>query len=183
LPASVITRAREPRQTWRDTGAGRDPDLRRRLHLTDPCGLDQAEFAWHDPENIDTGCYRAWDFQWKWYTCPDPFQVERRIEEATRPGTGRAVCGHDAVRPGGAGCSSRSCWWSGTRRWSSSLLLASSPSPQTTGRVKIPIRSVSWAPTRSVAPLSSEVFTINVADPTPRQVLELQRQMGSILWP
>jgi hypothetical protein len=45
--------------------------------LTDPTGLDQAEFAWHDAENIKTGCYRAWDFQWQWYTCKDAFQADQ----------------------------------------------------------------------------------------------------------
>jgi hypothetical protein len=39
-------------------------------------GLDLAEFAWHDPES-DTDCYRAWDFQWSWYTCDDTYQVDQ----------------------------------------------------------------------------------------------------------
>lgn len=39
-------------------------------------GLDLAEFAWHDAESVD-GCYRAWDFQWAWYTCPDMYQVDQ----------------------------------------------------------------------------------------------------------
>lgn len=44
--------------------------------LTDPSGLDLAEFSWHDPES-ETGCYRAWDFQWKFYRDASPFQVEQ----------------------------------------------------------------------------------------------------------
>lgn len=39
-------------------------------------GLDLAEFAWYDPET-DDGCYRAWDFQWAWYTCPDMYQIDQ----------------------------------------------------------------------------------------------------------
>ncbi len=41
-----------------------------------PDGLDLAEFSWYDPESSD-GCYRAWDFQWRWYTCGDVFQVDQ----------------------------------------------------------------------------------------------------------
>lgn len=44
--------------------------------LDSPDGLDLAEFSWHDPEAED-GCYRAWDFQWKWYTNPDTYQVDQ----------------------------------------------------------------------------------------------------------
>jgi hypothetical protein len=39
-------------------------------------GLDLAEFAWFDPES-DDGCYRAWDFQWPWYTCNDMYQIDQ----------------------------------------------------------------------------------------------------------
>src|SRR4051794_27989745 len=41
-----------------------------------PDGLDLAEFSWFDPES-DDGCYRAWDFQWAWYTCTEMFQVDQ----------------------------------------------------------------------------------------------------------
>jgi len=44
--------------------------------LDSPDGLDLAEFAWFDSES-DDGCYRAWDFQWPWYTCNDMFQVDQ----------------------------------------------------------------------------------------------------------
>jgi hypothetical protein len=44
--------------------------------LSDETGLDLAEFAWNDPE-ADDELYRAWDFQWAWYTCPDTFQVDQ----------------------------------------------------------------------------------------------------------
>src|SRR5574339_861799 len=44
--------------------------------LDSPDGLDLAEFAWYDPESKD-GCYRAWDFQWPWYTCEDTYQVDQ----------------------------------------------------------------------------------------------------------
>lgn len=44
--------------------------------LSDPSGLDQAEFTWYDPENND-GCFRAWPFQWKWWRCEDPKQIDQ----------------------------------------------------------------------------------------------------------
>jgi hypothetical protein len=44
--------------------------------LTDETGLDIAEFEWEDTEAHD-GIYRAWDFQWKWYSCTDPYQVDQ----------------------------------------------------------------------------------------------------------
>lgn len=44
--------------------------------LEAPDGLDLAEFAWFDPETPD-GCYRAWDFQWAWYTCNDMQQIDQ----------------------------------------------------------------------------------------------------------
>jgi hypothetical protein len=44
--------------------------------LDSPDGLDLAEFSWYDPES-DDDCYRAWDFQWSWYTCNDMFQIDQ----------------------------------------------------------------------------------------------------------
>lgn len=44
--------------------------------LTEQDGLDLAEFGWDDPESPDN-CYRAWDFQWPWYTCNDVYQVDQ----------------------------------------------------------------------------------------------------------
>jgi hypothetical protein len=44
--------------------------------LQDPSGLDQAEFLWHDPDRPD-GCFRAWAFQWSWYRCVDPLQIDQ----------------------------------------------------------------------------------------------------------
>lgn len=44
--------------------------------LDAPDGLDLAEFTWFDPESKD-GCYRAWDFQWNWYTCNDQQQIDQ----------------------------------------------------------------------------------------------------------
>lgn len=44
--------------------------------LTDVTGLDIAEFAWDDPESEDD-IYRAWDFQWSWYSCRDTYQVDQ----------------------------------------------------------------------------------------------------------
>lgn len=34
--------------------------------LSDPTGVDQAEFLWRDDELSEDGCYRLWDFQWPW---------------------------------------------------------------------------------------------------------------------
>ncbi len=44
--------------------------------LDTPDGLDLAEFSWYDPESSDD-CYRAWDFQWPWYTNNEMFQVDQ----------------------------------------------------------------------------------------------------------
>lgn len=44
--------------------------------LSDPTGLDQAEFLWDNPEAPD-GVYRAWAFQWLWYTCEDTYQADQ----------------------------------------------------------------------------------------------------------
>jgi hypothetical protein len=54
-----------------------DEEERYLLALLDsPDGLDLAEFAWTNPE-ADDFCYRAWDFQWAWYTCNDMYQVDQ----------------------------------------------------------------------------------------------------------
>lgn len=44
--------------------------------LTDPSGLDQAEFLWHDPRN-DDGCFRAWPFQWSWWRSDVGLQIDQ----------------------------------------------------------------------------------------------------------
>lgn len=44
--------------------------------LSDLSGLDLAEFCWSDSET-DDGLYRAWDYQWSWYSCTDTFQVDQ----------------------------------------------------------------------------------------------------------
>lgn len=44
--------------------------------LEDPSGLDVAELFWNDSESKD-GCYRAWDYQWPWYTSQESFQVDQ----------------------------------------------------------------------------------------------------------
>lgn len=35
--------------------------------LSDPSGLDQAEFTWLNAEDTDTQCFRAWAYQWPWW--------------------------------------------------------------------------------------------------------------------
>lgn len=44
--------------------------------LQDASGIDQAEFLWQDPE-AKYGAWRAWPFQWKWFQCVDPLQIEQ----------------------------------------------------------------------------------------------------------
>lgn len=44
--------------------------------LSDASGIDQAEFLWLD-EKSDDLCWRAWDFQWKWYHCQEALQVDQ----------------------------------------------------------------------------------------------------------
>ena len=42
----------------------------------DVSGLDLAEFSFTDEENEDS-CWRAWPFQWSWYRCTDPLQIDQ----------------------------------------------------------------------------------------------------------
>lgn len=44
--------------------------------LTDPSGVDLAEFAFRDAEQEDE-CFRLWSYQWPWFKCKDSFQVEK----------------------------------------------------------------------------------------------------------
>ena len=44
--------------------------------LSDPSGLDQAEFFWFSAEE-DDGCFRAWPYQWKWWRTVDPLQIDQ----------------------------------------------------------------------------------------------------------
>ena len=48
--------------------------------LQDHSGLDQAEFMWVDRSDMETGadaCWRAWPFQYRWWRCKDPKQIEQ----------------------------------------------------------------------------------------------------------
>lgn len=68
--------------------------------LSDPSGLDQAEFTWVDEESED-GCWRAWPFQWPWWRCQD----KRQIDQAGRAigkseGLMARACAHGFVNPG-----------------------------------------------------------------------------------
>lgn len=45
--------------------------------LSDPSGLDQAEFSWYDAEDKETHCFRAWPFQWKWWRTFNPQQIDQ----------------------------------------------------------------------------------------------------------
>lgn len=44
--------------------------------LSDPSGLDQAEFSWTDMGNDDF-CFRAWPYQWKWWRDMSPQQIDQ----------------------------------------------------------------------------------------------------------
>lgn len=44
--------------------------------LQDESGLDLAEFTWYSAEEPD-GCWRAWAFQWAWFRCLDPLQLDQ----------------------------------------------------------------------------------------------------------
>lgn len=43
--------------------------------LQDASGLDQAEFLWHEGQSED-GCFRAWPYQWSWWRCNSPLQID-----------------------------------------------------------------------------------------------------------
>lgn len=44
--------------------------------ISDASGLDLAEFCFTDEENPD-GIWRAWPFQWSWFRCTDPQQIDQ----------------------------------------------------------------------------------------------------------
>ncbi len=44
--------------------------------LDDQSGLDLAEFAWYEPDQLD-GCFRAWPFQWSWWRDTSPLQIDQ----------------------------------------------------------------------------------------------------------
>ena len=51
--------------------------------LTDPSGVDLAEFAMLDPANVEKhGRFRAWSYQWPWFRCKDSKQVEKGCRSA-----------------------------------------------------------------------------------------------------
>lgn len=68
--------------------------------LTDPSGLDAAEFLWHEPENPD-GCFRAWDFQVRWWRDQSPLQID---QSARAVGKSQSIkvraCAFPFVHPG-----------------------------------------------------------------------------------
>lgn len=57
-------------------GASELSRAHRRLSLKARNDADLAEFAWYDPES-DDGRYRAWDYQWSWYTNDETYQVDQ----------------------------------------------------------------------------------------------------------
>lgn len=45
--------------------------------LSDTSGLDQAEFTWFNAEDVETNCFRAWPFQWKWWRDSSEQQIDQ----------------------------------------------------------------------------------------------------------
>lgn len=49
--------------------------------LTDPSGLDLAEFCWYDPvdeeDGVNDGCWRARPYQWTWWRDMSPLQIDQ----------------------------------------------------------------------------------------------------------
>jgi hypothetical protein len=45
--------------------------------LKDPSGLDQAEFLWKTGDEEMHHCWRAWDYQWPWFTDMSSLQIEQ----------------------------------------------------------------------------------------------------------
>jgi hypothetical protein len=50
--------------------------------LTDPSGVDQAEFLWYAPDQDHYGCFRAWPFQRKWWRSSDQLQIDQCARSA-----------------------------------------------------------------------------------------------------
>ena len=68
--------------------------------LTDPSGLDQAEFLWEDQEQKDN-CWRAWDFQWPWWRCMDSNQIDQAARSVGKSLSIQArACAFPFVHPG-----------------------------------------------------------------------------------
>lgn len=44
--------------------------------LSDPSGLDLAEFCWYDAE-AESNVWRAWPFQWRWFRNTAPLQIDQ----------------------------------------------------------------------------------------------------------
>lgn len=44
--------------------------------LSDPSGLDLAEFSWMNPEDRETRCFRAWPYQWAWWRDESLHQID-----------------------------------------------------------------------------------------------------------
>lgn len=70
--------------------------------LTDPAGIDLAEFAWIDemPGKTDP-CFRAWDFQWEWYRDEAQYQIDQASRTLGKSvGIAMRACVHPFVFPG-----------------------------------------------------------------------------------
>ena len=68
--------------------------------LTDPAGIDLAEFAWVD-ESKDDKCFRLWDFQWPWYRTEDQYQIDQASRTLGKSeGIAMRGCAHPFVFPG-----------------------------------------------------------------------------------
>lgn len=68
--------------------------------LTDPAGIDLAEFAWVD-ESKEDKCFRLWDFQWPWYRDEAQYQIDQASRTLGKSeGIAMRACAHPFVFPG-----------------------------------------------------------------------------------
>jgi len=68
--------------------------------LTDPAGIDLAEFAWVDESKADK-CFRLWDFQWPWYRDESQYQIDQASRTLGKSeGIAMRACAHPFVFPG-----------------------------------------------------------------------------------
>lgn len=87
--------------------------------LQDPSGLDQAEFFWYNQDEPD-GCWRAWPFQWQWYHCSDPLQIDqmaRCLSAGTLIATDRGHLPIESVEIGDRVLTHRGRWQPVTAVW------------------------------------------------------------------
>lgn len=73
--------------------------------LTDPSGLDLAEFAWYEPideeDGINDGCWRARPYQWSWWRDRSPLQIDQCARDVGKSlGIQARAFAHPTANPG-----------------------------------------------------------------------------------